>query len=200
MLIEIIPNWHPIFVHFTVALFSTATVLFLLGAIASERKWAKPVITAASINLWLGALMTIATITTGLYAYNTVNHDAASHIAMTDHRNWALATAALFTLATLLSAKSINKPKLGVGFLMLLIVATSLLTVTAFKGGELVYRYGLGVISIPGSSESHSEDHNEGHSESHKDHQVIDHEDQDNQQDIKTQGHNHGHEHHDHTH
>lgn len=30
MMIEIIPNWHPILVHFTIALFITA-VLFYLG-------------------------------------------------------------------------------------------------------------------------------------------------------------------------
>ena len=29
MLPEIIPNWHPIFVHFTIALFSIATLLIM---------------------------------------------------------------------------------------------------------------------------------------------------------------------------
>jgi uncharacterized membrane protein len=41
MIVEIIPNWHPIFVHFTVALFSTATGLFILGAVAGKREWSK---------------------------------------------------------------------------------------------------------------------------------------------------------------
>ena len=29
-MIEIIPNWHPVFVHFTVALLSVAVALYLL--------------------------------------------------------------------------------------------------------------------------------------------------------------------------
>ena len=106
MIVEIIPNWHPIFVHFTVALFSTATGLFVLGTVAGKKEWSKTVLTAAHINLWLGALATIATIAAGLYAYNTVNHDAPSHLAMTDHRNWAFGTAALFALITLWSFKT----------------------------------------------------------------------------------------------
>lgn len=35
-MIEIIPNWHPIFVHFTVALFSVATGLYALSLLVSN--------------------------------------------------------------------------------------------------------------------------------------------------------------------
>ena len=32
-MLEIIPNWHPILVHFTIGLFATATGLFLWGTV-----------------------------------------------------------------------------------------------------------------------------------------------------------------------
>ncbi|MEC9291368.1 MAG: DUF2231 domain-containing protein [Pseudomonadota bacterium] len=157
MIIEIIPNWHPVFVHFTVALFSASTGLFILGRLFNKREWAKAIIKAAHINLWLGALATIATVSAGLYAYNTVNHDGPSHMAMTDHKNWAFVTAALFTLVTLWSFKTFTRVKVGTTFLVVLIIATGILAVTAFKGGELVYRYGLGVMSMPQSAGGHDD-------------------------------------------
>jgi len=166
MIVEIIPNWHPIFVHFTVALFSTGTGLFILGAVTGKREWSKTVLKTAHINLWLGALVTIATIVAGLYAYNTVNHDAPSHMAMTDHRNWAFGTAALFALITLWSFKTFNKEKVSMAFLAVLVIATCLLTTTAFKGGELVYRYGMGVMSMPSNAGGH-DDHEHADGKGH---------------------------------
>lgn len=186
MIVEIIPNWHPIFVHFTVALFSTATGLFVLGTVAGKKEWSKTVLTAAHINLWLGALATIATIAAGLYAYNTVNHDAPSHLAMTDHRNWAFGTAALFALITLWSFKTFAKAKVGMAFLAVLIISTGILATTAFKGGELVYRYGMGVMSMPSNSGGHD------------DHEHADGQGHGNQKQIQQK--QNGHDGHDHAH
>ena len=183
MLVEIIPNWHPIFVHFTVALLSTAAGLFLLGAISGEREWGKSVLKAAYINLWLGTLVTVATIVAGVYAYNTVNHDTVSHMAMTDHRNWAFVTTLLFVLIALWSFKNFNKAKVSVAFLIILFVTTGLLIVTAFKGGELVFRYGLGVMSMPVENGKHHDHH--GNDKKQKKSQAIK---------------RNGHQHHDHTH
>ena len=157
---EIIPNWHPLFVHFTVALLLTATGLFLLGLLASGKKWSATALKVAHINLWLGALVTIATVIAGLYAYNTVDHDTPSHIAMTNHRNWALPTAAAFAVLALWSMAIYRRSvKVGLPFLIVLLIASGALSATAWKGGELVYRHGLGVMSMPNTSSS-----GEGHS------------------------------------
>ena len=157
-MIDIIPNWHPIFVHFTVALLATSAALFLLGTFLSGKGVAEVFIKTAHINLWIGSVITIGTILAGFDAYNTVDHDTPSHLAMTDHRNWALATGALFALITLWSAAIYRRcAKVKAPFLLLLLIATGVLTATAFKGGELVYRHGLGVMSLPNSSgEGHS--------------------------------------------
>ena len=53
---EVIPNWHPVFVHFTVALLSLSSLLFLVGVLApSNASWKKSSLTVARWNLWIGA-------------------------------------------------------------------------------------------------------------------------------------------------
>ena len=80
--IEIIPNWHPILVHFTVALLSISGLLYLAGRALKNAN----LLLVARWNLWIGAIITIGTVLAGFYAYNTVAHDAPSHAAMTDHK------------------------------------------------------------------------------------------------------------------
>jgi len=38
-MIDIIPNWHPILVHYTVALLSIATVLFTIAALSPKLQY-----------------------------------------------------------------------------------------------------------------------------------------------------------------
>ena len=101
---EIIPNWHPIFIHFTIALFSVATLL-IVGSLFIKNYFGIKILNCGYINLWLGCLFTFATVAAGFYAYNTVAHDEPSHASMTDHRNWAIVTASLFLILTLWSIK-----------------------------------------------------------------------------------------------
>jgi uncharacterized membrane protein len=174
MTIEIIPNWHPIFVHFTIALFSTAALLFLAGTVFAKHPWSNTVLRAAHINLWLGGGFTIFTLLAGWDAYNTVAHDGPSHAAMTDHRNWALATATAWGLLTLWSAFRHRKTSaVGIPFVAVVLLASGLLATTGFKGAEAVYRYGLGVKSLPhvegdGGHGNHSHGETSGASESHE--------------------------------
>jgi len=173
---EIIPNLHPVFVHFTVALLSVSTGLFialqLFGARLPE-SLRQQLRSVARWNLWLGAAITLITVAAGFYAYNTVAHDAPSHAAMTDHRNWALATAPLFIGIALWSMVCVWKKKmLGGRFVIALLVAQALLLSTAWRGGEVVYRYGLGVMSLP-QSEGVGHAHAHGEGEGHADDQAV---------------------------
>ena len=166
--IEIIPNLHPIFVHFTVALLILSTALFVIAKILKGRFENKALLNAAYVNLWIGSLLTIATVAMGLYAYYTVQHDSPSHAAMTDHRNWAFITSAVFILPLILSIINYRKKEhYNFSFIAILIVASGLLLTTAYKGGEVVYRYGIGVMSLPqtqgdGGHGSHSHGGAEG--------------------------------------
>jgi uncharacterized membrane protein len=168
MTFEIIPNWHPIFVHFTVALFSVATALFLVERIfLKTSEYKERCLLIARCNLWIGSVITIGTILAGWYAYNTVSHDAPSHAAMTLHRNWALSTASLIAVMALWAFISRNKKDVSISFMLCQIITSLFLLVTAYLGGEAVYRYGLGVISLP-QSESNESGHG-GHSHQHHD-------------------------------
>lgn len=164
-MIEIIPNWHPVFVHFTVAMLIIAAAIHLLSRFLPNGELANQLEIVARWNLRLGVGFTLLTVAAGWYAYSTVAHDAPSHIAMTEHRNWAMATFALFLGVAgweyFLSRRGKSKNRLFTG---LLVIAAGLLLTTAWHGGELVYRYGLGVMSLPKPEgpdrvHEHGEDH-----------------------------------------
>ena len=149
-MIEIIPNWHPIFVHFTVALLSLAVVFWLVGGLLREGTLKQQLLVFARWNLWLGTAFGLVTGLAGWDAYNTVAHDTPSHEAMTEHRNWALAALSVFAVLSAWSFLNLRKQrKAGVLFAVVLLAGGALLGSTAWHGGELVYRYGLGVISLP---------------------------------------------------
>lgn len=162
---EIVPNWHPIFVHFSVALLGTAAALHLLSHFIVNPERAGQCALVARWNLWLGAGATLFTLAAGWYAYNTVTHDTPSHAAMKVHRDWALATSAVFF--TLVAWEvMLQRGKRGRSWLftVLLLVAAGLLVTTAWHGGELVYRYGLGVMSMPkAEGDGHAHEHGAGH-------------------------------------
>lgn len=168
-MIEILPNWHPIFVHFTVALFVIAALLHLGSHFVSEdlsKQWA----IVSRWNLWLGLGFTVLTLAAGVYAYNTVDHDTPSHAAMTIHRNWAIVTSLVFFAA---GAWSVVLNRQGQtrswAFTAVLIAAAGLLGTTAWHGGEIVYRHGLGVKALPqveGAGHSHSHDDGSAHDNS----------------------------------
>ncbi len=156
-MIEIIPNWHPILVHFTVGLLSLSVLLHVLARLPLPPTLRGEWRIVADWLLWLGALSALATAVTGWLAYNSVEHDAVSHAAMTTHRNWALPTVGLFVVLALWSAwRHVARPGslaplINAAFLAVLVAGGVLLGSTAWHGGELVYRHGLGVMSLPNS-------------------------------------------------
>ncbi|WP_417446439.1 DUF2231 domain-containing protein [Kangiella sp.] len=159
-MIEIIPNWHPIFVHFTVA-------LLVIGGVFQLMLWIFPNkanTTALSVQNWLVILSSVAvlaTVGTGLQAYYSVAHDTPSHLAMTDHRNWALTTSAIFLIGAALFFLFPRKRQYLAGIFF--VAALILVSITAYKGGDLVYRHGLGVMSLPEvTGEGHDHDHGDG--------------------------------------
>ena len=165
-MLEIIPNWHPIFVHFTVGLLSLAVGLFI-AAPFTKPPWREQLQIVARWALWFGAGITVITGLTGLYAYYTVAHDTPSHAAMTDHRNWAIATITLFLALAAWSIVKVRRNKaLGTVFIVTMVIAGGVLASTAWRGGEVVYRYGLGVMSLPmaeGEGHAHDQADDGGH-------------------------------------
>lgn len=174
---EIIPNWHPIFVHFTIALLGISVALFIISLIIPRTHACyTSCITVARWNLWMGALITVGTLCMGWIAYNSVAHDAPSHAAMTDHKNWAFVASGLFIILALWAfiQRSVKSP--SILFIAAMLVSGGVLATTGFKGGEAVYRFGLGVMSLPQSTgDGHNHSHGgEGNSKSDHDEQSSD--------------------------
>lgn len=160
-MIEIIPNWHPILVHFTIGLLATSVGFFLLATVLPvsqtlKSNWR----VVAHWCLWVGMSITLFTVLAGYFAYNSVAHDTPSHAAMTEHRNWAFATAAAFLLLTIWSIwLRLKKQIPGYWFLIVALISGGLLASTGWHGGEAVYRYGLGVMSLPKVEENSDGSH-----------------------------------------
>jgi uncharacterized membrane protein len=160
-MIEVIPNWHPLFVHFPIALISLAAFFHLAAMLLRDQpRFATHCAVLAHATLWLGALAAFPTVLFGWFAFNSVDHDEAGHAAMQLHRTWALATLAVLTAVAALDAwrnKVDDTPTWP--FAMATILAWALVAGTAWHGAELVYRHGLGVISIPAHVEDTSHAH-----------------------------------------
>ena len=164
-MITIIPNWHPMLVHFTIGLLSISVVFYFAARLlANDHKWQQQWHHMASWSLWTGCLFTLLTVVAGWYAFNSVAHDSASHQAMTLHRNWALPTAFLFLIIGISAIGLAKKDKPpGSLFLSVSAVAAIMLMITGWLGAEAVYRYGLGVMSLPAveaSTDGHDHSHN----------------------------------------
>jgi uncharacterized membrane protein len=176
-MLEIIPNWHPVFVHFTVALLSIAVLLFVVVRFLTADKLKQQCQLVAQWNLWLGAGLTVLTVIAGVLAYNSVAHDTPSHEAMTEHRNLALVTAGLFFAVAVWSwLRARSGQGANALMLVLLLVGGGLLASTAWHGGELVYRFGLGVMSLP-KAEAHDhagKAHDHAHAPAQESGQVAD--------------------------
>lgn len=181
-MIEIIPNWHPIFVKFTVGLLTGSSLFYLLWAIRPD--WKELRITARW-TLWLGVAAAVAAVASGFVAYYTVAHDAASHAVMTTHRNWGIAVLVVFALVGgWVLLRWLSRRSEGRMVAAAMLVGFAVMATTAWYGAELVYRHGVGVERLPdaddhhhhGDEEKHDHDHDGEHEHEHEHEHEQEHE------------------------
>jgi len=156
---EIIPNYHPMLVHFSVALLTISAFFYSASLLFGSGERSQTFLAAARWNLWVGVAISFVTVLTGWLAYNSVAHDALSHKAMTLHMKWALPTLGLWIIVAIWGFLS-RKTKPSLIFILFLWISTSSLLVTGYLGAENVYRHGIGVMRLPapmGEGHGHEE-------------------------------------------
>jgi uncharacterized membrane protein len=162
MSFEILPNWHPFFVHFTIALISVGSVLYIVSnSFPTHSKWGKDILLVSVWSLVLAGGFTVLTLIAGIHAYLTVGHDGSSHMAMADHRNWGVGTSVLLFISLFfLKFSSLHSTAWWFTSLILIALLSSVM-ITGYKGSHLVYKFGLGVQSLPTSLGSHEDHHHD---------------------------------------
>ncbi|CAM3684057.1 hypothetical protein VA7868_04255 [Vibrio aerogenes CECT 7868] len=142
-MIEILPNWHPMLIHFAISLlfFTGAAQIFICIRSPGEQH---PI---HFVMKWLvvgGAISVIAAVGSGFHAYESLSLDGPAQAEMMMHRNYALGTTCVFLAGAIIylffssSLRSLA--------CLCFILALLLVTITGFHGGELVFRHGLGVM------------------------------------------------------
>ena len=148
-MIDLVPNWHPVWVHFTVGLLGGGVIFYLLSIAGRSSAWGARALAAAYWCTGAGIVFAVAALLTGWWAMNSVAHDDPAHANMLVHRNWAFGTAAVFVIAGLWMWVRRRQTGASFGVLALLLVAFAGLTVTGYEGGQNVFEHGLGVQRLP---------------------------------------------------
>jgi len=133
-------------VHFPLALVVTAALLLSAARLLRRESYAATLATVGTWNLCLGAVAALLALATGLAAMLGLHAGAAAQQAVSVHVKWAIFT----TLAVVLSAVwrgagNAQQSRPSWMFMLVLWAATAALIVTGYRGGENVYRYGVGV-------------------------------------------------------
>jgi uncharacterized membrane protein len=141
-----LPEWHPMAVHFPLAL--TVTAVLALSAARSKRleRHGATLALVGTWNLCLGAVGVLFAVGTGLAAVVSLELGPAARAAVAVHVKWAIFTsAALLLLAVWRAAGTDPRSRPSGFFLLLLWAVTAALVITGYRGGENVYRFGVGV-------------------------------------------------------
>src|ERR1700723_3922213 len=92
------PNWHPLVVHFPIALVLSATALLLAARLLRSESVAASAATAGTWNLCLGAAAALVALGSGLSAVLGLDVSAAARQAISVHLKWAMLTTLLLVL------------------------------------------------------------------------------------------------------
>jgi uncharacterized membrane protein len=141
-----LPGWHPMVVHFPLALVLTATALLMAARLTRRDSLAATVATVGTWNLCLGAAAALLALATGLGAVLDLTVGLAARQAISVHLKWAVVTTLVVVfLAVWRGAGKAKESRPSWVFIILLCGASAALVVTGYRGGENVYRYGVGV-------------------------------------------------------
>jgi uncharacterized membrane protein len=148
-----LPNWHPLVVHFPIALILSATLLLLAARLLRNEPLAATAATVGTWNLCLGAVAAVFALGSGLAAVLDLDVSTAVRSAISVHVKWAMFTTLLLVLlAVWRGAGSASRSRPSWIFLVALLAASAALSFTGYRGGKNVYEYGVGVRKIAARS------------------------------------------------
>jgi len=156
------PNSHPLFVHFPIALLCGFLLMEALGAIMDKCSMRG----AATWMLYLGTLGAVVTVISGLYAAGGVEHGKEVHALMSCHMKMAIITLILSLILSVWRIAAGGKFSAGwrtVHFIIGVIMVITLFS-TADKGATMVYKHGVGIEKArPADAATGSEAETDGH-------------------------------------
>ncbi len=148
-----VPGWHPLVVHFPIALVLSAMALLLAARLLRHESLAATAATVGTWNLCLGAAAALFALGSGLGAVLDLDVSAAVHEAISVHVKWAVLTTLLLVLLALWrGAGTASRSRPSWLFLLLCAAASAALIVTSYRGGKNVFEYGVGVRKIAARS------------------------------------------------
>jgi uncharacterized membrane protein len=137
-------NFHPLFVHFPIALLLTSVAAAFVAALTKKAG----ADTVARVLLYLGTLAAGVTALTGFFAAQTVAPVARARPVLGEHQTYAyilLAVAAILSAWSIVAWRRLKRPPRPTAFWLVGQLALAvLIALTANEGGELVHEYGVG--------------------------------------------------------
>jgi uncharacterized membrane protein len=138
--------WHPMLVHFPMALVVTAALFLVAARLLRQERHAATLATVGTWNLCFGAVAALFALATGLAAVLDLHVGLAARQAISVHVKWAIfTTLALVLLAVWRGAGAAQESRPSWIFVVVLLAATAGLVMTGYRGGQNVYHYGIGV-------------------------------------------------------
>lgn len=134
---------HPSLVHFPLALIPASLLLDLIGRLTGKRSWMR----AGARMMPIAAASGAVAATVGLVAQGAVEVDRDAHETLVTHRNLNLGLVVLTGVLALMRARS-QTP--SIGYLAAGVAGVVAMNCTAYLGGQLVYRHGVGVEKAGG--------------------------------------------------
>lgn len=145
--------WHPLSVHFPIALLIFAT-LFMLASYFMPSRWKDKFSTTGFFMLVPGAILIWWAVYSGTLADSIVGRHVCDPTVLEDHERFAYVTAWLFSVAALLEVairlNSLMKSRrikriISIASLILLISGSVSMSYVGHLGAKLVYQQAAGV-------------------------------------------------------
>jgi uncharacterized membrane protein len=142
-------NWHPIFVHFPLALLPIAAASLVYARFWPQHKFSNQLAVVGTWTLGLAAVAALVSVASGFATtlHLTIDQGEAQR-NFSLHERWAIFSSVIvLALAVLRTAGRASAARPSLFLVGALIFSCVALVVTGFYGGENVYHFGLGLLA-----------------------------------------------------